>query len=52
MDVQFEMLLRGGRAVEPASGRDGVADIAIRDNVIAAIEPASPAAAARQVLDV
>jgi dihydroorotase len=46
------MLLRGGRVIDPASGRDGVADIAIRDGVIAAIEPAIPAAAARQVLDV
>jgi dihydroorotase len=52
MDAQFDMLLRGGRVIDPASGRDGVADIAIRDNVIAAIEPAIPAAAARQVLDV
>jgi dihydroorotase len=52
MDAQFDMLLRGGRVIDPASGRDGVADIAIRDSVIAAIEPAIPAAAARQVLDV
>ena len=52
MDAQFDMLLRGGRVIDPASGRDGVADIAIRDNVIAAIEPSIPAAAAREVLDV
>jgi|HubBroStandDraft_1064217.scaffolds.fasta_scaffold05384_3 dihydroorotase len=52
MDAQFDMLLRGGRVIDPASGRDGVADVAIRDNVIAAIEPAIPTAAARQVLDV
>jgi dihydroorotase len=52
MDAQFDVLLRGGRVIDPASGRDGVADIAIRDSVIAAIEPAIPAAAARQVLDV
>jgi dihydroorotase len=52
MDAQFDMLLRGGRVIDPATGRDGVADIAIRDNVIAAIEPSIPSAAARQVLDV
>jgi dihydroorotase len=52
MDAQFDMLLRGGRVIDPASGRDGIADIAIRDSIIAAIEPAIPAAAARQVLDV
>src|ERR1700719_4811456 len=52
MDAQFDMLLRGGRVIDPASGRDGVVDIAIRDSVIAAVEPAIPPAAARQVLDV
>ena len=52
MDAVRDRLLRGGRVIDPASGRDGVADIAIRDNVIAAIEPAIPATAARQVLDV
>jgi dihydroorotase len=52
MDAQFDMLLRGGRVIDPASARDAVADIAISDNVIAAIEPAIPVAAARQVLDV
>jgi len=35
MDAQFDMLLRGGRVIDPATGRDGVADIAIRDNLIA-----------------
>src|SRR5271154_3557165 len=52
MDAQFDMLLRGGRVIDPASGHDGVADIGVRDGVIAAIEPAIPAETARQVLDV
>jgi dihydroorotase len=52
MDAQFDLLLRGGRVIDPASGRDDVADIGIRGDVIAAIEPAIPAEAARQVLDV
>ena len=52
MDAQFDVLLRGGRVIDPASRRDGVADIGIRDNIIAAIEPSLPAGTARQVLDV
>ena len=38
MDSQFDLLLRGGRVIDPASGRDGIADIAISDGRIAAIE--------------
>jgi dihydroorotase len=52
MDAQFDTLLRGGRVIDPASGRDGVADIGITGNVIAAIEPTIPDETARQVLDV
>jgi dihydroorotase len=50
MDRQFDVLLRGGRVIDPASGRDGVADIGITDGRIAAIEPSLPAAAS-QVID-
>jgi dihydroorotase len=52
MDAQFDVILRGGRVIDPASGRDGVADIAINGAIIAAIEPSIPTAAARQVIDV
>ena len=52
MDSQFDLLLRGGRVIDPASGRDGIADIGISDDRIAAIESALPADAARQVIDV
>src|SRR5271167_53277 len=52
MDSQFDLLLRGGRVIDPASGRDGVADIGISGGRIAAIEPSLPADAARQVIDV
>ena len=44
MDAQFDLLLRGGRVIDPASGRDGVADIGISGGRIAAIEPASAGA--------
>ncbi len=52
MDTQFDLLLRGGRVIDPASERDGIADIGIRGDRIAAIEPAIPADTASKVLDV
>jgi dihydroorotase len=52
MDTQFDVLLRGGRVIDPASGRDGVADIGILGDRIAAIEPHIPVGTAREVLDV
>ncbi len=52
MDSQFDLLLRGGRVIDPSSGRDGVADIGISDGRIAAIEPSLPADTVRQVIDV
>ena len=42
MDSRFDLLLRGGRVIDPASGRDGIADIGITDGRIAAIEPTLP----------
>ena len=41
MDSRFDLLLRGGRVIDPASGRDGIADIAIRGDRIAAISVAA-----------
>jgi dihydroorotase len=52
MDSRFDLLLRGGRVIDPASGRDGIADIAISGDRIAAIESSLPADAAQQVIDV
>ena len=52
MDVRFDLLLRGGRVIDPATGRDGVSDIGVRDGVIAAIEPAIPGETANEILDV
>ena len=31
MDSQFDLLLRGGRVIDPPSGRDGIADVGVRD---------------------
>ncbi len=52
MDQRFDLLLRGGRVIDPASGRDGVADVAVADGRIVAVEANLPPAAAREVLDV
>jgi dihydroorotase len=52
MDSQFDLLLHGGRVIDPASGRDEIADVAITGTEIAAVETALPATAARQVIDV
>jgi dihydroorotase len=52
MTDQFDLLLRGGHVIDPASGRDGVADIAVSGGRIAAIESALPPERAKQVIDV
>lgn len=46
-----DLLLKGGRVLDPASGRDGRFDIAVAAGRIAAIEPSIPIAAAREVID-
>jgi dihydroorotase len=49
---EFDLLLRGGRVVDPRNGRDGVMDVAIRQGRIAAVEPGIEAKRARQVVEV
>ena len=52
MDQRFDTILQGGRVIDPARGFDGIADVAIADGLIAAVEPNIPAAAAATVIDV
>jgi dihydroorotase len=52
MDQHFDLLLRGGRVIDPASGRDGVFDVAVKGGRIAAVESNLPTEAARETLDV
>ncbi len=52
MDRRFDLLLRGGRVIDPASGRDGIADIGITRGRIAAVEPSISPDVAHQVVDV
>jgi len=48
----FDLLLRGGHVICPASGFDGVMDVAVRDGRIAAVQRNMLPSAARQVADV
>jgi dihydroorotase len=52
MDQHFDILLRGGRVIDPATGRDGIADVAVSGSKIAAIEAGIPPEAATRVIDV
>ena len=49
---EFDLLLKGGRVIDPKNGRDGSFDVAVKDRKIAAVAPSIPAAHARKVLDV
>ncbi len=52
MDQHFDLLLRGGRVIDPATGRDAIADVAVTGARIAAIEAGIPPEAAAEVIDV
>jgi dihydroorotase len=49
--AEYDLLLRGGRVIDPAHRTDRVADVAIRGGKIAAVRPGIPAAAANTVID-
>jgi len=48
----FDLVLRGGRVIDPRNQRDGVFDVAIRGGKIAAIEASVDGARARKSVDV
>src|SRR5882757_2161905 len=48
----FDLLLRGGHVICPASGLNGVMDVAIREGRIAAVRPDILPSSAKEVLDV
>jgi len=48
----YDLLLRGGHVICPASGIDGVMDVAVRDGRIAAVQANILPSAAKQVIDV
>ena len=49
--MQFDLLLKGGRVIDPASGLDAPRDVAIAGGKIAAIEAGIPADRAAQIVD-
>src|ERR1700675_3737852 len=49
---KYDLLLRGGRVICPASGIDGIHDVAIRGGRIAAVESTILPSSATEVIDV
>src|ERR1700693_292559 len=49
---KYDLLLRGGRVICPASGIDGVRDVAVRGGRIAAVEKTILPSSASEVIDV
>jgi len=49
---QFDLLLRGGHVICPASKINGVMDVAIRDGRVAAVQPDILPTSAKEVVDV
>ena len=48
----FDLVLKGGRVIDPAAGRDGRFDIGISGGRIAAVEPSLPTENAGRAIDV
>jgi dihydroorotase len=51
MSQTLDTLLRGGRVIDPAAGRDGIFDIGISNGTIVAIEPALPTEGIQSVIE-
>ena len=50
--MTYDLVLRGGRVIDPAQGLDGPLDVAVRDGRIAAVARVLPPGEAREVVDV
>lgn len=48
----FDVVLKSGRVIDPASGRDGIFDVAVKDGRIAAVATDIVPSAAKEVIDV
>jgi dihydroorotase len=49
--AQYDLLVKGGRVIDPVRRFDGVADVAIANGRIAAVRASIPASAASEVMD-
>ena len=47
--AKFDLIVRGGRVIDPASGIDGVHDVAVKDGAIAQVAPRIAGGGARTV---
>ena len=47
----FDLLIFGGRVIDPANGLDGIADVGVRGGVIAAVGADLPRQGAKQLVD-
>jgi adenine deaminase len=47
--AKFDLIVRGGRVIDPASGIDGAHDVAVKDGTIAQVAPRIAGTAARTV---
>ncbi|MBC8165267.1 MAG: amidohydrolase/deacetylase family metallohydrolase, partial [Bryobacteraceae bacterium] len=52
LSQEYDLMLRGGRVLDPKNKIDAVRDVAIRDGKIAAVEASIDPAKARKVIDV
>jgi dihydroorotase len=52
MNETYDILLKGGRVIDPAEGVDGAFDVAVKDGRIAAVAADILPATAREVIDV
>ena len=48
----YDLLLRGGRVIDPAQNLDGVHDVAVKDGRIAAVLPSIAPSSAKESVDV
>src|SRR5579859_7730504 len=49
---QYDLVLRGGRVIDPANGIDARRDVAVTGDRIVAVQAEIPAAQARRIVDV
>src|ERR1700680_298445 len=51
VSTTFDLLLRGGRVIDPASGIDGMRDVAIRNGKVAAVQADILPSSAKEIID-
>jgi adenine deaminase len=52
LNTSFDLILRGGRVIDPAQSLEGVHDVAVKDGRIAAMRPSIAPSSAKESVDV